>query len=66
MAKKNRDYKAIADAIAVAENTLPKSMPADDRMDGLTASMYAIVINTVMPAVTSVSTSVPLSLSLIL
>ena len=39
-------------------------MPVADRTDGLTASIYAIVINVVIPAITSVFTSVLLSLSL--
>ena len=46
------------DAIAVASRTAVASMPAADRMLGLTAKMYAMVIKVVMPAMTSVLTLV--------
>lgn len=45
---------AIADEIAVAAKTLLKSIPATERIPGLTARMYAIVRNVVTPAMISV------------
>ncbi len=54
----------IKDATAVAVKTAPLSMPAADRILGLTARMYAIVIKVVIPAMISVFTSVLCSLSL--
>ena len=53
-----------ADESAVAVKTAPASMPAMPRMFGLTARMYAIVMNVVSPAIASVLTSVPRSFSL--
>ena len=49
---------------AVAVNTAAESIPAADRMFGLTARMYTIDRKVVTPAMTSVRTSVPFSLSL--
>ena len=49
-------------AIAVARNTPPRGMPAWERMFGLTARMYAIVMNVVTPATISVRTVVRLRL----
>ncbi len=46
------------EAKAVAVNTAPLSMPDALRILGLTARIYAMVINVVMPARTSVFTSV--------
>ena len=43
---------------AVAVKTAPLSIPASARMLGLTAKIYAIVINVVIPAITSVLKSV--------
>ena len=51
-------------ASAVAVKTAPESIPAADIILGLTARIYAIVINVVIPAITSVFTSVPFSRSL--
>ena len=51
-------------ATAVAMKTPPRGMPAMDRMLGLTARMYAIVMNVVMPAATSTLTVVLFLLSL--
>ena len=48
-------------ARAVAKNTPPRGMPAAERMLGFTARMYAIVMNVVIPATTSVLTDVPCS-----
>lgn len=44
--------------MAVAVNTAPESMPVADRMFGLTARIYAIVMKVVIPARTSVLASV--------
>ena len=52
---------AIAEASAVAVNTAPRSMPQSPRMLGLTARIYAMVMNVVRPAMHSVRTSVPRS-----
>ena len=46
------------DASAVATKTPAASMPATDRIDGLTARMYAMVMKVVIPAMISVFTSV--------
>jgi hypothetical protein len=54
----------MADASAVAVKIAPLSMPEAERIPGLTARMYAMVMNVVMPAMISVRTSVPCSLSL--
>ncbi len=54
----------IKDASAVAIKTALLSMPEADRIDGLTARMYAIVIKVVTPATTSVLMVVLFSLSL--
>lgn len=51
-------------ASAVAIKTALLSMPEADRIDGLTARMYAIVIKVVTPATTSVLMVVLFSLSL--
>ena len=48
----------------VAIRTAVASMPAAESMLGLIARIYAIVIKVVIPARTSVRTSVPYSLSL--
>ena len=53
---------AIKDDSAVAVKTAPLSMPDASRMFGFTARMYAIVMNVVIPAITSVFTSVWFSL----
>ena len=50
---------AKADANAVAVKIAPVSMPDAPRIIGLTAKMYAIVMNVVTPAMISVLTSVP-------
>ena len=63
-AKKAIQNDAIADARAVAVNMAPVSIPVLPRMLGLTARIYAIVINVVIPAINSVFTLVPRSLSL--
>ena len=55
---------AIAEASAVAVNTEPASIPVAPSTLGFTARIYAMVINVVSPAITSVLTSVPRSLSL--
>ena len=52
---------AIADATAVAVKMEPASIPEALKMDGLSARMYTIVINVVIPAITSVLTVVPFS-----
>jgi len=52
------------EAIAVAVNMAPLSIPAALRMFGFTARIYAIVIKVVIPAIISVFTSVPFSFSL--
>ena len=49
---------ATNDARAVAVKTAPRSMPVALRIFGLTASMYAMVMNVVIPAMISVFTSV--------
>ena len=49
---------------AVAIKTALASMPAAERMEGLTARIYAMVIKVVIPPSTSVLTVVWLSLSL--
>ena len=51
-------------AMAVAMNTPPFGIPAAESMSGLTARMYAIVMNVVMPATSSVRTDVRFRLSL--
>ena len=51
-------------ARAVAVNTAPESIPVAESMLGLTARIYAIVINVVIPASISVFASVLFSLSL--
>ena len=51
-----------ASAVAIKTALLP--MPEADRIDGLTARMYAIVIKVVTPATTSVLMVVLFSLSL--
>ena len=48
----------------VAMNTPPRGMPATERMFGFTARMYAIVMNVVRPATSSVRTVVLFSSSL--
>ena len=53
---------AIKDDSAVAVKTAPLSMPDASRIFGFTARMYAIVMNVVIPAITSVFTSVWFSL----
>lgn len=52
------------DAMAVAVNTAPASMPAALRIVGLTMRIYAIVINVVRPARISVLSVVLFSFSL--
>lgn len=47
---------AAAEASAVAVKSAPSSIPACDRMAGLTAKIYAIDINVVIPAIISVRT----------
>ena len=49
---------------AVAVKTAPESIPAADKIVGFTISMYAMVINVVIPATTSCLTFVSFSLSL--
>ena len=56
--------QAIALAIPVAVKTAPVSIPEAPKIPGLTAKMYAIVINVVKPATTSVRTLVLFSESL--
>ena len=55
---------AIIDDKAVAVNTAPESIPAADKILGLTTSIYAIVINVVIPAINSCFVFVLFSLSL--
>lgn len=56
---------AVANAgIAVAVKTALGSMPAAERIEGLTARIYTIERKVVVPAVTSVFTSEPCSESL--
>ena len=55
---------AITDDRAVAVKTLPKSIPAAERIIGLTARIYAMVMKVVIPAMISVLTVVFLSFSL--
>ena len=50
--------QAIALARAVAVNTAPPSIPEALRICGLTAKIYAMVMNVVIPAINSVLTSV--------
>ena len=45
-------------ASAVATRTPPLGIPAQERKNGFTARMYAIVMNVVRPATTSVRTVV--------
>ena len=52
------------DARQVARSTAVLSMPAAERMFGLTASIYAIVTKVVMPAAISVLTVVLFCFSL--
>jgi hypothetical protein len=52
------------DARQVARSTAVVSIPASPRMLGLTARMYAIVMKVVTPAIISVLTLAPFSLSL--
>ena len=52
------------EAMMVARNTAPHSIPVWLRMLGFTAMIYAIVKKVVRPAMISVETVVPLSLSL--
>ena len=52
------------DANAVASNTAVESIPAAESIDGLTARIYAIVINVVTPPITSLRTVVLFSFSL--
>ncbi len=52
------------EARQVAISTAVLSIPAAESMLGFTASMYAIVMNVVTPAMTSVLTLVLFSLSL--
>ena len=54
----------IAAAIIVATKTAFLSIPAAAKIDGFTNKIYAIVRNVVNPAINSVLTSVPFSLSL--
>ncbi len=54
----------MAAATQVATKTAPFGMPASPRMAGLTKMIYAIVRKVVSPAISSVRTSVPFSLSL--
>ena len=49
------------EASAVAVNTAPASMPAALKISGFTARMYAIVMNVVSPAKSSVCTVVRFS-----
>src|SRR5512145_3081885 len=68
-AKGNFAHKAITRVatiadIAVAEKTAFLSMPVAERISGLTARIYAIVMKVVIPAKTSVLTFVLLLLSL--
>ena len=53
----------INEARQVARRTAVLSMPVAERIFGFTASMYAIVINVVIPAAISVFTFVPRSFS---
>mgnify|MGYP004600769091 CR=1 FL=1 len=62
--KSATDNVAIIDDKAVAVNTAPESIPAADKILGLTTSIYAIVINVVIPAINSCFVFVLFSLSL--
>ena len=55
---------AIIEETTVAVNTPPASIPVADSMPGFTARIYAIVMNVVIPARTSVFTVVLCSFSL--
>ena len=55
---------AMREANAVAVKTPPAGMPAAERIPGLTARMYAMVMKVVTPAMISVRTVVPCSFTL--
>ena len=58
MARKAISSVPIKEISAVAVNKAPWSIPVAERIDGLTARIYAMVMNVVIPARISVLTSV--------